>query len=209
MSDPTVGIGAVVDRLRSEFPDVSVSKLRYLEARGLIRPDRSPKGTRRFDTGDVARLREILRLQRDEFLPLEVIAARMESWTPRPTQGAPEGPLTAFDLADRVGVEVGVIEELAAHGLLRPVDGRFAPPSLDISRGAAELLAEGLEPRHLRLLRSGVEQVTEKMAGTTRAVARGRSGDAARGELIDRLEQAVRLVLGGVAKEEFGRLRAE
>lgn len=209
MSDSTVGIGAVVEELRAEFPGLSISKLRYLETRGLIRPERSPRGTRRFDPVTVSRLREILRLQREEFLPLEVIAARMETWTPRAAPNAAEGPLTAFDLGRLVGVELGVIEALVTHGLLRPVDGRLAPPSLDIARGAADLLAEGLEPRHLRLLRSGVEQVTETVAATTRAVARGRSGVAARSELIARLEQAVRLVLGGVVAEEFERLRAE
>lgn len=209
MSDSTVGIGAVVAELQEEYPDLSISKVRYLEERGLVRPERSPRGTRRFDPTTVARLREILRLQRDEFLPLEVIAARMESWDPRLAPTAPDGPLTSFDLSRLVGVEATVIDDLVTHGLLRPVDGRFAPASIDIVLGAADLLAEGLEPRHLRLLRSGVEQVTEKVAATTRAVARGRSGVAARSELISRLERAVSLVLGAVAAEEFERLRAD
>ncbi len=208
MSDPSVGIGAVVDALRGEFPDVSISKVRYLESRGLIQPDRSTKGTRRFDTESVARLREILRIQREEFLPLEVIGRRMESWSPA-VSALPEGPLTATELAAASDIDVEVVEALASHGLLRPVNGRFAPSSLTIARAAAELIGAGLEPRHLRLLRSGVEQVTERVAATTRAVARGRSGEATRRELTDRIEHAVRLILEGVADEEFGRLRTE
>lgn len=209
MSDPSVSIGAVIEELRSEFPDVSISKLRYLESRGLIHPERSPRGTRRFFPEAVDRLREILRLQREEYLPLDVIGRRMETWSPSAAPTLPDGPMTPTALAAAAGISVETVEALTSHGLLRTVDGRFPPSSLAIARGAADLLAEGLEPRHLRLLRSGVEQVTVRVAATTMAVARGRSGETARRDLTDRLEHAVRLVLEGVADEEFGRLRAE
>ncbi len=209
MTEPPKGIGAVVEELRTEFPDVSVSKLRYLESRRLIAPARTPRGTRRFDRESVERTKEVLRLQRDEFLPLDVIARRMESWLPSTTAPAPPGPLGTAELASAAGIDVTTVDALTAHGLLRPDNGTFSPASLVIARGAAELLAAGLEPRHLRLLRSGVEQVSERVAATTRAVAKGRSGEATRREMTDRLEQAVRLVLDGVAQEEFGRLRTD
>ncbi len=209
MSEASLGIGAVVEELRSEFPDVSISKLRYLETRGLVSPTRSPRGTRRFTAEDVERLTTVLRLQRDEFLPLEVIGKRMETWVPPSGTPEPNGPLTAAALADAAGIDVESVLALSTHGLLRPDGGLFSPASLAIARGAAELLAAGIEPRHLRLLRSGVEQVSERVAATTRAVAHGRSGEAARRELTDRIEHAVRLVLEGVAEEEFGRLRTE
>ena len=72
-----LGIGEVLARLRGEFPDVSVSKIRFLESEGLIEPARSPSGYRRFDEADVERLRYILIAQRDQYLPLRVIKERL------------------------------------------------------------------------------------------------------------------------------------
>src|ERR1700722_5779359 len=71
------GIGEVLAQLRGEFPDVSVSKIRFLESEGLIQPARSPSGYRRFGPADVARLRYILTAQRDQYLPLRVIKDRL------------------------------------------------------------------------------------------------------------------------------------
>ena len=87
-------IGAVCARLRDEFPDISISKIRYLEDQKLLAPRRTPGGYRLYTPADVARLRTILRLQRDEFLPLRVIrqelaAGRADSET-TPKGGAPD-----------------------------------------------------------------------------------------------------------------------
>lgn len=73
-----LSIGEVLDTIRSEFPDISISKIRFLEAEGLITPERTPSGYRKFYEGDVARLRYILGLQRDHFMPLKVIRERLE-----------------------------------------------------------------------------------------------------------------------------------
>ena len=75
-------IGAVCERLREEFPDVSISKIRYLEDQGLLRPRRTRGGYRLFSDGDVERLETILRLQRDEFLPLRVIRETLDAQGP-------------------------------------------------------------------------------------------------------------------------------
>src|SRR5262245_66397753 len=72
-------IGAVCERLRGEFPDISISKIRYLEDQGLLQPKRTRGGYRLFSEDDVARLETILRLQRDEFLPLRVIRQELAS----------------------------------------------------------------------------------------------------------------------------------
>ena len=72
-----LGISEVLARLHAEFPDVSVSKIRFLESEGLIAPARSPSGYRRFDETDVERLRYILTAQRDHYLPLRVIKERL------------------------------------------------------------------------------------------------------------------------------------
>ena len=75
-----LSIGEVINLLRDDFPDVSVSKIRFLESQGLIDPDRSGSGYRRFDSNDVARLRFILQQQRDHFLPLKVIKSKLTLW---------------------------------------------------------------------------------------------------------------------------------
>ena len=84
-----LGIGEVIARLRAEFPDVSVSKIRFLESEGLIEPARSPSGYRRFDEADVERLRYILTAQRDEYLPLRVIKERLVPSAEDPADAGP------------------------------------------------------------------------------------------------------------------------
>lgn len=201
----TITIGAVVERLRDVDPELTISKVRYLESRGLIDPPRSARGTRRFDGETVRRLAEILRLQREEYLPLEVIKRRMVGWDPSGAPTLPEEPIDATELAERSGLDRETISELTRHGLLREEGGRFGPWSVRIAGGAAALLDEGLEPRHLRLLRSGIEQVGDQLIGTARAVGRGRSGRG-RADLAARVDRAIRTVLDGVVAEESDRL---
>jgi DNA-binding transcriptional MerR regulator len=202
----TLTIGAVVERLRSIDPDLSVSKVRYLESRRLISPPRSDRGTRRFDEETVLRLAEILRLQRDEYLPLDVIRHRMASWDAAAEDPLPEGPITVDELATRSGLDAATIGELTRHGLLRVEDGRYGPWSVRIATGAAALLEAGLEPRHLRLLRSGIEQVSDQLMGTARALGKGASGERARAALVERVDRASRAVLDGIVSEESNRL---
>ena len=84
-----LSIGEVLDLLRPEFPDVSISKIRFLEAEGLIAPERTGSKYRKFYDGDVARLRYILALQRDHFLPLRVIKERLSQASPNGGDPAP------------------------------------------------------------------------------------------------------------------------
>ena len=87
------GIGDVIAQLRPEFPDVSVSKIRFLESEGLIQPARSPSGYRKFDASDVARLRYILTAQRDQYLPLRVIKDQLDAGgDAEPARQGPETP---------------------------------------------------------------------------------------------------------------------
>ncbi|MFD0380869.1 MerR family transcriptional regulator, partial [Streptomyces sp. NPDC127112] len=74
-----VSIGTVLNLLRDEFPEVTISKIRFLEAEGLVEPRRTPSGYRKFSTGDVERLARILRLQRDHYLPLKVIREQLDA----------------------------------------------------------------------------------------------------------------------------------
>ena len=90
---PHLSIGEVLAQLRDEFPDITISKIRFLESQGLLDPERTPSGYRKFYEPDIERLRWILRQQRENFLPLRVIKDRLQSTTPAPAPPArPAGP---------------------------------------------------------------------------------------------------------------------
>ena len=120
-------IGAVRDRLADEFPDISISKIRYLEGRGLLAPRRTRSGYRLYSDEDVERLRTILQLQRDEFLPLRVIREELASpgAKRRARRRSPDAALTTRDpeidirtLCERSGADVGFVRELVDYGIL-------------------------------------------------------------------------------------------
>ncbi len=165
-------IGAVVDVLAGEFPDISVSKVRFLEGEGLIHPKRTDSGYRRFTTADVERLRYILRQQRDHFLPLKVIKGKLSAWERgvEPTTAPPAGPppetyfatsgisLDAAQLAQTAGVTARLVQDLIRHSVLEPEtspDGTqvFDEDAVAVVRAAHRLVGHGLEARHLRAIR--------------------------------------------------------
>src|SRR4029077_17344031 len=119
-------IGTVCRRLKAEFPDISISKIRYLEDQGLLTPKRTQGGYRLFSEGAAARLETILRLQRDEFLPLRVIreelaaGAGKERRRRRAALGEAEEGLELETLCARAGIETGRARELEDFGLLEP-----------------------------------------------------------------------------------------
>jgi DNA-binding transcriptional MerR regulator len=157
-------IGAVVTELAGEFPDLTASKVRYLEAEGLLEPMRTARGSRRYTDEDVDRLRRILRMQRDEFLPLAVIVERLAQpdtstsdasavpatrlRTPRPRR------MTAAEVAQRGGVDAATLKELTAHGLVSEMDSG----AVDICRLVVRLQEYGIEPRHLRSFRVAADR---------------------------------------------------
>ncbi len=135
MSDG-ISIGEVINLLKDEFPDVSVSKVRFLESQGLVDPHRSPSGYRQFFEEDLKRLRFILQQQRDHFLPLKVIKSKLTMWEhgeenvmPAPSGPPPEklfapskAPLGLDELARASGLSRRQVGELIDHGILRPDD---------------------------------------------------------------------------------------
>jgi DNA-binding transcriptional MerR regulator len=231
-----LSIGEVLSILRVDFPDVTISKIRFLEGQGLVCPERTSSGYRKFHDPDVERLRFVLLHQREHFLPLKVIKERMvdaglapeepppararrnsvselvaalqetppstravpdadasrreavrstpmrpaaptESTevakaerTPQPPAAAdepvPAKPgtprLTAEDVAAQAGIEVASVTALVEHGLLSPATSRtgggFDEDSVAIAKAAAGFFAIGLEPRHLKILRHGVDR---------------------------------------------------
>src|SRR5581483_6308874 len=141
-------IGEVVRRLRDEFPDISISKIRYLEDEGLLTPRRTQGGYRLFSQADVERLQTILRLQRDEFLPLRVIRDELDApgqkerkRRPRPTLGADEELIDADELCDRAGITMDFLKELEDYGLLAPIgsgaDKRYVESDVDVAATCA------------------------------------------------------------------------
>jgi DNA-binding transcriptional MerR regulator len=193
-------IGEVLNRLKSEFEDVTISKIRFLETEGLIEPERSESGYRQFSTSDVERLRYILRAQRDRYLPLRVIReelARLDAGLPIETEsGGPpsEQPrlsgsgvssllsdvaLDRAELAHAGGLGAEVIAQLIDHGIL-DASGPYDGHALRVARLASELLRRGLEPRHLRAYRLAAEREASLIEQRVAPLLRQRNPDSRR-----------------------------
>lgn len=189
------GIGDVISQLRGEFPDVSVSKIRFLESEGLIQPARSPSGYRKFVPTDVDRLRYILTAQRDRYLPLRVIKDQLDAGEERPgprplaRHPRPADPtaLTRRELLDAAGMGEAQLAELESYGLVRRTGRHYPPGTLDALRAIMALGRYGVQARHLRVLRASAERETELIEQVVAPIlrqrnpgARDRAGQAAR-----------------------------
>jgi DNA-binding transcriptional MerR regulator len=196
---PRLTIGEVLAVLRDDFPDVTISKIRYLESEDLVHPQRTPSGYRKFSGADVSRLRYVLAAQRDQYLPLRVIKEHLEALDRGeplpPTAGAPTAvpppavseaddetavpPLTADQFARASGLEPDQLADCVQFGLLATdADGRHPASDLPIARAAAGLARHGIEPRHLRVYRSGVEREAGLVEQLVAPVLRARSEEA-------------------------------
>jgi DNA-binding transcriptional MerR regulator len=162
-------IGAVCRRLKSDFPDISISKIRYLEDQGLLTPRRTRGGYRLFGEEDVERLETILRLQRDEFLPLRVIRQELASPAPRERKrrrpvalGEHEDEIDLAELCERAGVTAELARELDEFGL---IEGRneggerlYQEGDADVAAACGKLARFGVAPRHLRTFRTSANR---------------------------------------------------
>ena len=199
-SDAPMNIGEVLERLVDEFPDVTISKLRYLESKGLVRPDRSPAGYRRYTDDDVARLTWVLRQQRDRFIPLKVIAEMLaegqdvdqaegdgdmvpafrERVSQRAT-GAGSGSLA--ERAYMVGLDEAVVVELERIGLLegRPAGKAtvYDDDAVLVARVAACFLDHGLDVRHLRGYLVAAQREAGLLEQVVKPLAAGHGDDGA------------------------------
>jgi len=242
-------IGEVLGLLKHDHPDITISKIRFLESQGLISPERTPSGYRKFYDSDVERLRWILEQQRDNFLPLKVIKRRLDSGTPdsavastsapaspEPTlfsqkdrsgspperselsaEPAPEPAaprdqpvspatrpagkvdsgvvsLTTSELAEAVGVESMLIDEIRRIGLIEPTTDSgvevYDREALVVAKAASTFIRRGLEPRHLRMFKVAAERqagVYEQLFGA-RARHSVESATQARIELKELVE---------------------
>ncbi len=166
------GIGEVIAQLRAEFPDVSVSKIRFLEAEGLIQPARSPSGYRKFGQADVDRLRYILTAQRDLYLPLRVIKDQLESDQPA------AGPMSRREVLEATGIDERELAELEEFGLVRRSGRQYPAEAVEAVEAIMALGRYGVQPRHLRVLRASVERETALIEQVVAPVLRQRSPGA-------------------------------
>jgi DNA-binding transcriptional MerR regulator len=183
--EKSMTIGAVCKSLSQEFPDISISKIRYLEDQKLLAPRRTPGGYRLYSAGDVARLRTILRLQRDEFLPLRVIRQELatgaaseeaprSSGAARQQAGRARAPRTAIsvrdpgslysldDVIDETRAEAGLIKELEEFGVikgeLRGGTRYYDETEREIVRAATVLARYGVAGRNLRVFKTSADR---------------------------------------------------
>ena len=200
-AEDRLSIGAVLERLRAEFPDVTISKIRFLESEGLVQPSRTASGYRQFTSADVARLRFVLAAQRDRYLPLKVIKEQLDGvdrgltavlppGTPGPAEFAEPSRrrLTMEELLAESGIDAAMLAELEQYGLIVPGPaGFYDTDSATIAITAKALAEHGIEPRHLRAFRAAadrevglLEQIVAPQYRQHDAESRGRAEETLR-----------------------------
>ncbi len=211
-------IGEVMAALSTEFPDISISKIRFLEGQGLVNPERTHSGYRKFSDEDVARLRFVLRLQREQFLPLRVIKERLNvelaSGSSASVTGIESGESPAFvngllgrrDLLADSGLSEAQLSELERVGMIKnTVTGKeffYDQDGLAMARLSARFLATGVEVRHMRLFKTSVDREVDLYRQMAPPVRNARSVQA-RNEARSRLEELAEL--GGAIRAEVFR----
>ena len=183
-----MSIGEVLSLLRADFPEVSISKIRFLEAEGLIEPERTPAGYRKFTHRDVERLRYVLTSQREHYLPLKVIKEHLDAidrglepptvsgsgpqvprvvlagdGSPSPETFAPDTSelrLSRKELLQGAEIDEALLEQLETYGLVKPRSGTsyYDGDALVVAKTAGELASFGVEPRHLRSFKTAADR---------------------------------------------------
>ncbi|HWI21022.1 MAG TPA: MerR family transcriptional regulator [Baekduia sp.] len=202
-------IGAVCKALENEFPDVSISKIRYLEDQKLLTPRRTPGGYRLYSSTDVERLRSILRMQRDEFLPLRVIRQELASGRTGPTTAAPaktgrktgraptvlsatrDALYTVQEVLDDTRADLNLLRELEEFGVVKGIirDGArfYDETEREIVRAVVELARYGVQGRNLRVFRTAADREAALLEQILAPSLQSRN-PARRKEALDALE---------------------
>jgi DNA-binding transcriptional MerR regulator len=187
-------IGAVCRLLREEFPDISISKIRYLEDQGLLAPRRTAGRYRLFGEDDVDRLRTILRLQRDEFLPLRVIRQELASTVAKGRRkrtglAGAEEEIELAELCERAGLTPALTRELEEYGLLESrIDAGerlYREDEADIAAACAKLARFGIDARHLRSFKSASEREVGLLETIVAPALRSRNPERRQGGVED------------------------
>jgi DNA-binding transcriptional MerR regulator len=180
-------IGSVCRRLQGEFPDISISKIRYLEDQGLLQPKRTRGGYRLFSEDDIERLETILRLQRDEFLPLRVIRQELASPSSKERRrrraglSGPDREIDHDELCERAGITRQQARELVEYGLLEPP---FSEADADAAAVCARLTSAGADVRHLRKFATAAGNQADLLEALVPKL-RSRNPEARQGALED------------------------
>ena len=182
-----LSIGEVLSKLRGDFPDITISKIRFLESEGLIEPQRTPSGYRKFTSADLERLRYVLLAQRDHYLPLRVIKENLDAMDrglePAPLSSTNAGPRPALGLAtvdgeispsnfapsadlrlsrDELvkasGITDAALTELESFGLITISGRHYDGDALAIAKAVTEMGGFGIEARHLRSFKSAADR---------------------------------------------------
>lgn len=202
-----MNIGQVLDELRPDFPGITIPKIRFLEDKGLIKPERTPAGYRKFSETDVERLRYVLRMQRDHYLPLKVIGEHLDALdsggTPPPIESpvpvvpqvslardglpSPESfratsdvRLSRRELVKIAEIDEAFLAELEGHGLIQALRGTglYDSDALLVARTAKELTDFGIEPRHLRGFKAAADREAGLVEQVVEPLKRGRDAAA-------------------------------
>lgn len=204
-----LNIGEVLAQLSDDFPAMTASKIRFLEEKGLINPKRTPAGYRQYAESDVERLRFVLALQRDQYLPLKVIKDYLDAIDrgERPDNLPPGVTVSPRIVSDELaaelhgraralseeqlrtesGASVPLLQSLLDFGLISHVNGKFDEHSLQVARACVQLESHGLEPRHLRPFQAAadrefglVERAVAPLMSRKDAASQSRAAEAAR-----------------------------
>lgn len=203
-SGAALSIGAVLDHLRADFPDVTISKIRFLESEGLVQPERTPSGYRKFAASDIARLRYVLTQQRDHYLPLRVIKDQLDALDnglrPAGPGGVPRSARLALaetptaddfqlhpaalrlsreELLNAAGLRAEQLHQLEQFGLIAAGPGdRFDDDALAAAKIVVELARFGLEGRHLRAFRTAADREIGLFNQVVEPMAKQRNNEA-------------------------------
>ena len=169
-------IGRVIDLLKSDFPDLSLSKIRFLEDQGLITPFRTDSGYRKYSEDHLKRIKHILELQRDKFLPLRVIktyfddldAGKQPSLPTEPRRPSVNRKFSKLELIAESGINETLLAEAQAHGLIGKTSFEFG--DIEIARALMNLQRFGISARHLRGIKAAVDRDLGLIQGVVASV---------------------------------------
>lgn len=208
-----LSIGEVLGKLRGDFPDITISKIRFLESEGLIEPQRTPSGYRKFTASDLDRLRYVLLLQRDQYLPLRVIKENLEALdrglepaanggvaSPRPALASVDGDsspesfvhtsdirLSREELLKASGLTDTQLVDLESYGFVALRGRHYDSDALSVAKSVSEMAGFGIETRHLRSFKSAADREIGLIEQVITPIIRQKSADSkARAEEVQK-----------------------
>ncbi len=185
-----LSIGQVLARLTPEFPDLTSSKLRFLEVQGIVTPSRTESGYRKFSASDIERLRLGLTLQRDHYLPLSVIREQLDeaeangdtglAFAPPPSIAPAPRRYRREELLSAAGAGPQILNDAISTGIIAAAE-TYPESTVTLLRGLVALDRHGIEPRHLRTVRQSAEREVSLIESAMSALLR-RTDAASRGK---------------------------